>query len=116
MDARDAILKATLRIDSDELADVDVAVDSPLALFFERASRDTLRKSLPGVVDAEWNEPLTKATEEKPWSNPLGFSRGTIGFIRKIDRIEKTTNADGQVWQHAYSGDELVDARQIEEE
>jgi len=115
MDARDAILRAVLQINAAELGEEDVPTDSPLALFFERASRDSLRKSLPGVDDVSWNEPLTKAAEEKPWSNPLNFSRGSVGFLRKIDRLETVTTADGTKWQHAFSGTELIDARQIDE-
>ena len=115
--ATNAVLKAFLEVDSDDLADVDVPTDGPLDNFFERATQDRLRKSLPGLDDLEWNAPLAPVTKAAPtaeFSNPLGFSKTSAGYRMRIDRMEEKVTADGK-WMYAYSGDELVDAREIQE-
>jgi hypothetical protein len=75
MDARDAILRAVLQINAAELGEEDVPTDSPLALFFERASRDSLRKSLPGVDDRLAS--YAKSTAWKPLQPPTARSGST---------------------------------------
>jgi hypothetical protein len=112
------LLLKTLLGDGELVLDDRELVD-PIKTFLERNERDQMQKSMPGISDSRWDEPLAVAPlekrQEKSFSNPLGFSKGSMGFKLKIDRIEEKISAEGERWKYGYSGDELVDARIVQE-
>jgi YD repeat-containing protein len=84
--------------------------------FFEKAAFDqALEKSGgPLAPDLSWDEPLT-APLEKSFTNPLRFTKGSIGQKLGIVRVERKVDAEGETWSYAYNtAGELVDARVIE--
>jgi hypothetical protein len=91
-------------------------VVDPFKRVIADAAKNMLNKS-PGVADFSWDAPMTAAPVEKcaePFTNPLKFSKSSIGFKLRVTRIgEQTVN--GEKWAHAYSGDDLVDARVVSE-
>jgi hypothetical protein len=103
-------LKAILG-DDVELKDSDIPTAHPLSEFLCRFEHDQVRKGLPGVEDADWNDSLIEKAE-KPFKNPLGFDKSSRGYQLRIDRIEQKVIND-EIWEHAYSGSELVEAREI---
>ena len=71
-------------------------------------------KRAGSVGDAAWDEPMTPtfAKGSEPFSNPLGFSKSSIGYKLRVTRVEDKTIGD-EKWAYAYSNDELVEARLI---
>jgi hypothetical protein len=84
--------------------------------FLEKAVGDALGKGVAGVSDFSWDAPMTaafaKSSVSEPFSNPLSFSKSSVGYKLGVTRIEEK-QIDGEKWAYAYSGDELVDAHLI---
>jgi hypothetical protein len=95
-------------------SDVDFAdIPHPLDKFMRHES--VLAKSSPVAADPTWDEPLTVSTPlEKSFTNPLGFTKWSMGYRLGIVRVEEK-EINGERWSRAYNqAGELVEARVIE--
>jgi hypothetical protein len=103
-----------LEVGNREGLDVDnmeeVTAD-PIGSFLEKVEANRiLGKAV--LQETSWNEPLAKAAPEKPFANPLGFEKSSIGYKLKIVRVEDKRIEDGTRWAYAYNeAGDLVDAK-----
>jgi hypothetical protein len=92
-------------------------VSNPVENFVNKAAEDHLKKGAAGaLVDISWDQPFAAPREKRaePFTNPLNFSKGSMGYKLKITRVEEKM-IDGEKWNYSYAGDDLVDARVVNE-
>ena len=89
-------------------------IPHPLDKLFRDTRHEAVLAKSSVAADPTWDEPLTVSTLEKSFTNPLGFTKWSMGYRLGIVRVEEK-EINGERWSRAYNqAGELVEARLIE--
>src|ERR1700686_1398983 len=98
-----------------ELSECNASVDDPVGKFLDRVQRTEVNNAVPGITNEFWDaeKHADAAPSEKNFSNPLKFSKASIGYSLGIVRIQEEL-IDGERWNFAYNrAGECVGSRLI---